>query len=84
MYSPKLSASGNYVNECKLSAIRRINALVAQGVTYIRLHDDLYKELHAKTKAEQTAVRMAVREAKANGILVKTKIDTIYGVCIIQ
>jgi hypothetical protein len=40
----------------------------------------LYDILGAESKAEQTAVRMAVRKAKASGLIVKTQIDTIYGV----
>ena len=80
MYSFKPSESGDYVAAFDVAATLIINSLVKKGVKYIRLHDDLYDVLGAETKAEQTAIRMAVRKAKASGILVKTQIDTIYGV----
>ena len=80
MYSFKPSISGDYIAAFDVAATLIINSLVKKGAKYIRLHDDLYDVLGAETKAEQTAIRMAVRKAKASGILVKTQIDTIYGV----
>lgn len=80
MYSFKPSVSGDYVAAFDVAATLVINSLIKKGVKYIRLHDDLYNVLGAETKAEQTAVRMAVRKAKASGLLVKTKMDTIYAV----
>lgn len=80
MYSFKPSSSGDYVAAFDVAATLIINSLVKKKVKYIRLHDDLYDLLGAETKAEQTAVRMAVRKAKASGILVKSGIDTIYAV----
>ena len=80
MYSFKPSASGDYVAAFDVAATVIINSLIKKGAKYIRLHDDLYDILGAESKAEQTAVRMAVRKAKASGLIVKTQIDTIYGV----
>ena len=80
MYSFKPSASGDYVAAFDVAATVIINSLIKKGAKYIRLHDDLYYILGAESKAEQTAVRMAVRKAKASGLIVKTQIDTIYGV----
>jgi len=80
MYSFKPSASGDYVAAFDVAATLIINSLIKKGVKYIRLHDDLYDTLGAESKAEQTSVRMAVRKAKASGILIKTQLDTIYAV----
>jgi hypothetical protein len=80
MYSFKTSASGDYVAAFDVAATLIINSLIKKGVKYIRLHDDLYDILGAESKAEQTAVRMAVRKAKASGIIIKTPLDTIYAV----
>ncbi len=80
MYSFKTSTSGDYVAAFDVAATLIINALIKKGVKYIRLHDDLYDTLGAESKAEQTSVRMAVRKAKASGLLIKTQLDTIYAV----
>jgi hypothetical protein len=80
MYSPKPSVSGDYVAAFDVAATLVIKSLIKKGAKFIRLHDDLYSVLGAETKAEQTSVRMAVRTAKASGIIVKTEIDTIYAV----
>ena len=80
MYSFKPSTSGAYVAAFDVAATLVINSLIKKGVKYIRLHDDLYNILGAETKAEQTSVRMAVRKAKACGLLIKTQLDTIYAV----
>ena len=80
MYSFKTSTSGDYVAAFDVAATLIINALIKKGVKYIRLHDDLYDTLGAKSKAEQTSIRMAVRKAKASGLLIKTQLDTIYAV----
>jgi len=80
MYSPKPSSSGDYVAAFDIAATLIIKSLIKKGVKFIRLHDDLYDILGADSKAKQTSVRMAVRKAKAFGLLVKTEIDTIYAV----
>ncbi len=80
MYSFRPSASGDYVAAFDVAATLIINSLIKKESRYIRLHGDLYDVLGAETKAQQTAVRMAVRKAKASGLIVKTQIDTIYGV----
>ena len=80
MYSFRPSSSGDYVAAFDVAATLIINSLIKKGSRYIRLHDDLYDVLGAETKAQQTAVRMAVRKAKASGLILKTQIDTIYGV----
>jgi len=80
MYSFKTSTSGDYVAAFDVAATLIINALIKKGVKYIRLHDDLYDTLGAESKAEQTSIRMAVRKAKASGLLIKTQLDTIYAV----
>ncbi len=80
MYSFKPSESGDYVAAFDVAATLVIKSLIKKGAKFIRLHDDLYDTLGAETKAEQTSVRMAVRKAKASGLLVKTQIDTIYAV----
>jgi hypothetical protein len=80
MYSFKSSASGDYVAAFDVAATLIINSFIKKGIKYIRLHDDLYDTLGAETKAEQTSVRMAVRKAKASGLLIKTQLDTIYAV----
>ena len=80
MYSFKPSASGDYVAAFDVAATVIINSLIKKGAKYIRLHDDLYDVLGAESKAEKTAVRMAVRKAKASRIIIKTPLDTIYAV----
>jgi hypothetical protein len=80
MHSFKPSDSGDYVAAYDVAATLIINSLIKKGARYIRLHDDLYDVLGAETKAQQTAVRMAVRKAKASGLLLKSQIDTIYAV----
>ena len=80
MYSFKPSASGDYVAAFDVAATVIINSLIKKGAKYICLHDDLYNILGAESKAEQTAVRMAVRKAKASGVLTKTQTLGVYAV----
>ena len=49
-----------------------------ENINYAR--QDLYVTLGAETKAEQTSVRMAVRKAKASGVLTKTQTLGVYAV----
>ena len=79
MNSFKHSVSGDYVAAFDTAATLIISAKIKNGDKYIILHD-LYVTLGAETKAEQTSVRMAVRKAKASGVLTKTQTLGVYAV----
>ncbi len=79
MNSFKHSVSGDYDAAFDTAATLIISAKIKNGDKYIILHD-LYVTLGAETKAEQTSVRMAVRKAKASGVLTKTQTLGVYAV----
>ena len=75
-----LSESGEYASAFDKATQVLIRAIVDQGREYITLCE-LYTTLGAKTKAEKTSVRWAVRRAKDSKILRKTARRSVYEVC---
>jgi len=74
------SESGDFLRSFDIAAQVLIRAMVNQGREYITLCE-LYNTLNAKSKAEKTSVRWAVRRAKDIKILSKTERRSVYKVC---
>ena len=73
------SESGDY-SDFDIAAQFLIRAMVRKGREYITLCE-LYNTLNAKSKAEKTSVRWAVRHAKDAKVLSKTGRRSAYKVC---
>ena len=77
MFSFTSSKSNDYCSAFDVATCVIINSLIFKGQKHISL-EELYTFTNAVLSSERTSVRMAVRKAKAKGMLSKTKIKGIY------